>query len=78
MKAPAELLEPLPRLLYNISEVATMLGINENTVHELRKTGLLKCLKLGRYKVRRETLQQFLLDHDGQDINELLDSKKAP
>jgi excisionase family DNA binding protein len=67
-----ELLEPLPRMLFTMKEVAAILGVNENTVIELRKAGLLKFMKLGRYKIRKETLQQFLIDYEGKDISEFL------
>lgn len=70
-----ENLEPLPRMLFTIPEVAVILAVNENTVHELRKAGLLKALKLGRYKVRRTTLEEFLALYDGQDISEILKIK---
>lgn len=73
MEKPKNLLEPLPRMLYTVPEVAAILGVNENAVHDLRKAGLLKFLKLGRYKIRKENLQQFLLDYDGQDIGKLLE-----
>ncbi len=69
-----DLLEPLPRMLFTISEVAAILGINVNSVHELRKAGLLKFMKLGRYKIRKEALQQFLIDYEGQDVDEILDN----
>lgn len=67
-----KMLEPLPRMLFTVAEVATILGVNENMVHDLRKAGLLKALKLGRYKVRRDTLENFLAQYDGQDIGEIL------
>lgn len=67
-----KMLEPLPRLLFTVPEVAAILGVNENMVHDLRKAGLLKAMKLGRYKVRKSTLEAFLAQYDGQDIGEIL------
>lgn len=72
MKETKSLLEPLPRMLFTVPEVAAILGVNENTVHELRKAGLIKFMKLGRYKVRRENLENFLTTYDGQDILSLI------
>lgn len=72
MKETKSLLEPLPRMLFTVPEVAAILGVNENTVHELRKAGLIKFMKLGRYKVRRENLEKFLVTYDGQDVLSLL------
>lgn len=65
-------LEPLPRMLFTVPEVALILGVNENMVHDLRKAGLLRALKLGRYKILRSTLEEFLSEYDGQDIREVL------
>jgi excisionase family DNA binding protein len=67
-----KMLEPLPRLLFTVPEVAAILGVNENMVHDLRKAGLLKAMKLGRYKIRKSTLEAFLVQYDGQDIGEIL------
>lgn len=73
MNETKNLLEPLPRMLFTIPEVAAILGVNQNTVHELRKAGLIKFMKLGRYKVRRENLAEFLVAYDGQDVLGLLE-----
>lgn len=54
--------------LFNVAEVAEILQCNQNFVHELRKSGLLKFMKLGRYKCREETLAEFLAKYDGMDI----------
>lgn len=67
-----ERLEPLPRMLFNVSEVAAILGTNVNMVLALKNAGLLKFMKLGRYKIRKETLQQFLIDYEGEDINAIV------
>ena len=67
-----KMLEPLPRLLFTVPEGAAILGVNENMVHDLRKAGLLKAMKLGRYKIRKSTLEAFLVQYDGQDIGEIL------
>ena len=76
MKETKSLLEPLPRMLFTLHEAAAILGVNINTIHELRKAGLIKCMKLGRYKIRRENLEEFLITYDGQDVLSLLDSKQ--
>lgn len=55
--------------LYTIKEVAGLLKCNVNRVHELRKHGLLKCLKLGSYKVTESSLNKFLETYDGMDIS---------
>ena len=56
--------------LYTIKEVSILLKCNVNRVHELRKSGLLKCLKLGSYKVTEASLNRFLSEYDGMDISD--------
>lgn len=77
MKDAKELLEPLPRLLYSVTEVAAILEVNSNTVHDLRKAGILRFMKLGRYKIRKEALQQFLIDYEDKDVDEALFEAKG-
>ena len=57
--------------LYTIKEVSKLLKCNVNRVHELRKSGLLKCLKLGSWKVTEASLDEFIRKYDGQDIDSL-------
>lgn len=61
--------------LYTIKEVSELLKCNVNRVHELRKSGLLKCLKLGSYKVTEASLDKFLSTYDGMDISNPKDVK---
>ncbi len=56
--------------LYTIKEVSQLLKVNVNKVHSFRKSGLLKCLNLGSYRVRESTLQEFLEKYDGMDISD--------
>lgn len=58
----------LDSLLYTITEVATILKTNTDYVHKLRKAGLLKFLKIGNFKVRKETLHEFLEKYEGFDL----------
>ena len=56
--------------IYTIKEVSQLLKVNVNKVHSFRKSGLLKCLNLGSYRVRESTLQEFLEKYDGMDISD--------
>lgn len=58
------------KLIYTMPEVAKILGTNEAYVQNLRKAGLIRCLQLGRYKVRREELIRFLRDNEGMDLRD--------
>lgn len=55
-------------LLYTVKEVSKLLKCNVDTVHNLRKSGLLPFMKLGQYKIRKEALEEFLKQHEGKDV----------
>ena len=52
--------------LLTVSQVAKVLKINNSTVYELIHQHKLKALKLGAWKVRAVTLQQFLIDLEAE------------
>lgn len=56
--------------IYSVKEVAEMLKVNINTVHKFRKSGLLKCIKIGSFKIRESSLSAFLEKYDGMDISD--------
>ena len=57
-------------MLYTMKEVSEILKTNVTYVHRLRKAGLLPCIKLGTYKVRKEALERFLERYEGYDLTE--------
>jgi excisionase family DNA binding protein len=57
-------------ILYTVKETASLLKTNIDYVHKLRKNGLLRFLKLGQYKVRKQTLENFLKDYEGYDLTD--------
>lgn len=57
-------------VIYTVPEVAKILKTNVDYVHKLRKAGLLKFLKLGQYKVRKEDLDDFLANNVGKDLTD--------
>ncbi|MCL2798008.1 MAG: helix-turn-helix domain-containing protein [Firmicutes bacterium] len=59
-------------MLYTVKEVAAILKTNIDYIHKLRKAGLLRFLKLGQFKVRKETLEEFLQKFDGYDLTDPL------
>ena len=60
----------MEKLLYTVSEVAELLQCNASAVYKLKNMGLLRFLKLGRYKCRKETLEEFLKTYEGYDITD--------
>ena len=57
-------------ILYTVPEVAKLLKTNTNYVHKLRRAGLLPFIKLGQYKCRKEALEKFLTEHEGEDLTD--------
>lgn len=58
----------MEQVLFTVKEVSQLLKCNVDTVHKLRKSGVLPFLKLGQYKVRKQTLDEFLKKYEGKDI----------
>lgn len=69
--------------LLTMKETAEQLQTNVNYIHNLRKAGLLPVLKLGNFKVRKQSLEDFLKKWEGWDLTdpyhpkELKDEKEA-
>ena len=60
-------------MLLTVREVSQRLKVNVNYVYKLINSGLLPNLKLGSIKVREESLNAFLSQYDGQDVDKILD-----
>lgn len=60
----------MEEMLYTVPEVAAILKTNVDYVYKLQKAGLLKFLKIGRWKCRKSTLEEFLKKYDGCDISD--------
>jgi len=58
------------KILYTVKEASALLKCNTDYVHKLRKSGLLRFIKIGQLKVRKETLEKFLHDFEGFDITD--------
>lgn len=63
-------------ILYTVKEVASLLKTNVDYIHKLRKSGLLPFIKLGQYKVRRESLLAFLAQYEGMDLTDPFEIKE--
>ena len=62
-------------MLYTVKEVSEILKTNVSYVHSLRKAGLLPFIKLGTFKVRKETLEEFLARYENYDLTDPKDIK---
>lgn len=67
----------MEHMLYTMKEVATLLHVNVGKANELRRAGLIRCLKLGAWKVRREELLRFLRYAEGKDLTDPFNPKEA-
>lgn len=57
-------------MLYTVKEVSEILRTNPTYVYRLINCGELPAIKLGCYKVRRESLEAFLKDNEGMDATD--------
>ena len=56
-------------ILFTVKETAQLLKCNVDSVHKLRKAGLLPFMKLGSYKIRKQALLDFLEEYEGKEID---------
>lgn len=66
----------MEEMLYTVEEVAKILKTNREYVYKLRNAGLLKFMKLGCYKCRKSTLEEFLKKYEGMDITDPFNIKE--
>lgn len=57
-------------LVFTVKEVAELLRTNASFVYRLIELGLLPALKLGSIRVRKEALEDFLKEHEGEDLSD--------
>lgn len=60
----------MTEMLYTVKEVSEILKCNTDYVHKLRKSGLLRFMKLGSFKVRKSELERFLAEAEGNDLTD--------
>lgn len=63
-------------LIYTVKEVATILHTSPNYIYSLIDKGFLPAIRLGSIKVRKETLENFLIVNEGNDLSDLNNVKK--
>lgn len=62
-------------IVYTVKQVSQLLHTNGSFVYELIRRGFLPAIKLCSLRVRREALEEFLREHEGQDLSNLDDIK---
>lgn len=58
-------------LIYTVHEVAKILHSSPNYVYKLIEYGYLPAIKLGSVKVLKSSLEQFLIENQGNDLSNL-------
>lgn len=58
-------------ILYTVKETSKILKTNTDYVYSLIKKRYLRCLKLGSYKIRKSTIDEFLAKYEGFDLSDL-------
>ena len=58
-------------ILYTVKETSKILKTNPAYVYSLIKKGYLRCMKLGNYKIRKSTIEEFLAKYEGYDFTDL-------
>lgn len=58
----------MEKLIYTVKEVSEIIHTNPTYVYSLINNGLLPAIKLGSYKIRCETLSNFLEKYEGCDL----------
>lgn len=61
-------------MLLTVRETAKELRTNKDYVYRLIKAGLLKSIKVGTTKIRRESLEEFLKEYEGTDVDKIMRS----
>lgn len=63
------------KMVYTVSEVSQILGVNRNCLYNLINAGIIKTMKLGRQKITFNSLMEFLNNYDGYDLTDLANIK---
>lgn len=58
-------------LIYTVHEVAKILHSSPNYVYKLIEYGYLPAIKLGSIKILKSSLEQFLIENQGNDLSNL-------
>lgn len=66
----------MEQMLYTVVEASKILKTNTSYVYNLIKLGFLPALKLGSYKVRKNSLEDFLKKYENKDLTDLTNIKE--
>lgn len=66
---------PETKMIYTVYDVSRILGVNKNSVYNLINAGIIKTMKLGRQKITKNSLLEFINNYDGYDLTDLTNIK---
>lgn len=66
----------MEQMLYTVSETSKILKTNSSYVYSLIKLGILPAIKLGSYKIRKSTIENFLQQYENKDLTDLTNIKE--
>lgn len=66
----------MEQMLYTVAETSKILKTNSSYVYNLIKLGFLPAIKLGSYKIRKSTLENFLQEYENKDLTDLTNIKE--
>lgn len=58
----------MEKIVFTVKETSEIIHTNQSYVYKLINAGLLPALKLGSYKIRKESLLEFLKEYEGYDL----------
>ena len=67
--APSTMETSEGRVVYSVKEISQLLHTNAALIYRFIELGLLPAIKLGSMRVRKQALDQFLVDYEGLDLS---------
>ena len=67
--APSTMETSEGRGVYSVKEISQLLHTNAALIYRFIELGLLPAIKLGSFRVRKQALDQFLVDYEGLDLS---------
>ena len=63
-------------MIYTVQEVAKMLHCSPNYIYKLIEYSYLPAIKLGSVKILKKSLDNFLIENEGNDLSDIENIKK--
>lgn len=67
--APSTMETSEGRVVYSVKEISQLLHTNAALIYRFIELGLLPAIKLGSLRVRKQAIDQFLVDYEGLDLS---------